>query len=238
MSDSTAVGASAALSGETGAENNGSVAHGDADTSSSESEGSSNIENGRKVISHLFGRNKICTRQIPEKFFVKCPRKLYQRTRSRAPSKWAFEQVVMLRGQVKEMEEWGHVRSWAIELKASKRKQIKQEDAELARSVTLNSNSLPQQSGTRCAERFLVPYLGRGKSFGHVNGIIDLIEADLNSTAEDERKFPGVEFLPDIDRKLFPPRPMKVSPMPRGSRKLVKEWLKGKKQHQGGTVKH
>ena len=237
MSDSTAVEAMTAPSGETGAENDGSATHGDANMSSSESEDSPNIENGRKVISHLFGRNKICTRQIPERFFVICPRKMYQRTRSSAPSEWAFEQLKLLRSQVNEMEEWGQVRSWAIELKASQRQQIKQENAESARSATLNRNSQPQQSETRCAERFLVPYLGRGKSFGYINGVIDMIEADLKRRAEDERKFPGVEFLPDIDIELYPPRPMNVSRLPRGTRGLVKEWLKEKRQFQGRAVK-
>ena len=167
------------------------------DRSGNKSDSSHDSSTDRKVISHLFGRNKVCTRQIPEDLFEKIPRKRYQRLRY-IESKWAFRQLEFLRAQLKKMEKWGGVRSWAIELKAAIKTQIEQEDAKVAGS----------SSGNSCAERFLLPHLGSGKSFRRVYLAIDAIEEDLNGRVEKNRRFPGVEFLPNIDIQQYPPRPL------------------------------
>lgn len=169
-------------------------ARGHRDQSGSKSDSSHNSSTDRKVISHLFGRNKVCTRQIPEHLFEKLPRKRYQRLRY-IESEWAFRQLHLLRAQVMEMQKWGGVRSWAIELKAATKREIEQEDKGLA-------------SGSRCADRFFLPHIGSGKEFWHVYRAINAIEEDLRGRAEAKRSFPGVEFLPEIDIEQHPPRPL------------------------------
>lgn len=188
------------------------AAHEDNDRSSSKSDASHDPTTDRKVISHLFGRNKVCTRQIPEHFFEKYPRKRYQRFRYGGSSRWAFQQLNLLRCQIENMEKWGAVRSWAIELKAAKKRQIKQEDAEKARTATGIENGLPRGSRPGCVERFLLPHLGPRKSFGDVYLVLDVINKNLRERAVHERSFPGVEFLPNIDIKQHPPRPLKGKP--------------------------
>ena len=79
----------------------------------------------RKVISHIFGRNKKCTTQIPESCWIVYCRKHYQRTRyrtSKAQVKTYFNiQFDNLARQLTRMERWGGVRSWTIALRKKER---------------------------------------------------------------------------------------------------------------------
>ena len=79
----------------------------------------------RKVISHIFGRNKKCTTQIPESCWIIYCRKHYQRTRYRtstAEVKTYFNiQFDNLARQLTRMERWGGVRSWTIALRKKER---------------------------------------------------------------------------------------------------------------------
>ena len=79
----------------------------------------------RKVISHIFGRNKKCTTQIPDSCWIIYCRKHYQRTRYRtnkAQIKTYFNiQFDNLSRQLTRMERWGGVRSWTIALRKKER---------------------------------------------------------------------------------------------------------------------
>ena len=221
--------------GKTGATT--SAAHEHNDDCSSEIEITQDTTKRRKVVSHIFGRNKACTSQIPERFFAVFARAEYQRFRYKAGSNWPFEQIKLVRIQVDQMEVWGAVKSWAIELQASKRKQIKQEDSKSAQSSADSGRNPP-----RCAERFLLPYLGKNKTFADIKHVLDVIEANLRGKAKAERIFPGVEFLPNIDKTLQPPKtwPMKprkekVKPISTLDPKIVskvKQWLREKKAYE------
>lgn len=224
---------------ETGsASNDASASNERSDKSGDEAEKGDDGQNYRKVVSHIFGRNKTCTRQIPEHFFVTYTRKAYQRARQHAHGNWAVKQLKLVRKQVNRMRKWGGVRSWAIELKAAQKKQIKQEDAESAQSATNNGNSPPRP---KCRERFLLRYLGRGKSFGDLNRVLDAIDEDLRGRADGAKDFPGVEFLPDIDKKLYPPRPLKAKksplsgnckgPLTEEGRNLIRTWTREKAEY-------
>lgn len=66
------------------------------------------------------------------------------------------------------------------------------------------SNSNKNSTTPQLWERFLVPYLGTGKTFAEVRTVCDLIEREFSTPAFQNRDmkkkaFPGVEFLP-----LFP----------------------------------
>ena len=90
-------------------------------------------KNHRKIVSHIFGRNKSQTRQIPDECFPMYCRKHYQRLKFRCGNNgtWIFMQIDLVRKQLDRMEKWGGVTSWNIML--SKLHQIEVQDAALAR---------------------------------------------------------------------------------------------------------
>ncbi|KAL2014347.1 hypothetical protein VTN00DRAFT_1872 [Thermoascus crustaceus] len=73
-------------------------------------------ENLRKVISHIFGRNKNCTKLCPEHVWVHYCRKHYQRARYRA-SLWPFTQCDLLLDSLARMQSWGGIESFELVLR-------------------------------------------------------------------------------------------------------------------------
>lgn len=73
-------------------------------------------ENLRKVISHIFGRNKNCTKLFPQHVWIHYCRKHYQRARYRA-SVWPFTQCDLLMDSLDRMEAWGGVDSFELVLR-------------------------------------------------------------------------------------------------------------------------
>jgi len=63
----------------------------------------------RKAISHLFGRNKLCTRAMPKKLWVHYCRKHYQRCRYRDPQKWARIQARLVMEQIFRLQVWSEM---------------------------------------------------------------------------------------------------------------------------------
>lgn len=99
-----------------------------------------NCETGsqlRKAISHVFGRNKMCTRQIPDYVWVHYCRKHYQRVRYRNVQKYAELQIDMVIKQVYRVQAWsrqnaaqnkaGQLTAW--QLMARKREKMRLENA-------------------------------------------------------------------------------------------------------------
>lgn len=96
----------------------------------------------RKAVSHIFGRNKMCTRLIPEHVWVRYCRKHYQRSRYREPKNWPRCQCDLVQKQIQRLEEWsaenerrgegGIVRSWGLALR--KREQKRLDDLALLRA--------------------------------------------------------------------------------------------------------
>lgn len=162
------------------------------------SDSSRDSSTDRKCITHLFGRNKTCTRQIPLEFFELHARKQYQRLHY-TRSEWPYEQLRLFNAVVKSLEGWGAVTGWNIVLKASVKAQIEKED-----------DGKASASEPGCVERFLLSYLGEEKSFSHVFSVASAIEEHLDETPKEKRVFPRVEFLPIIDEKEYPPRPLRV----------------------------
>jgi hypothetical protein len=90
----------------------------------------------RKAISHIFGRNKMCTRQIPDNVWVHYCRKHYQRVRYRNVQKYAELQIDMVMKQVLRVQAWsrqnvaqdkaGQLTAW--QLMARKREQQRLEN--------------------------------------------------------------------------------------------------------------
>ncbi|KAL4872424.1 hypothetical protein BDV12DRAFT_143145 [Aspergillus spectabilis] len=93
----------------------------------------------RKVITHIFGRNKACTKKIPKPIWVYWCRKHYQRARYRCwfadkssngvgengygecggvtGRAWAIAQCGLVRKVLAEMEKWGGIEGFEVELR-------------------------------------------------------------------------------------------------------------------------
>lgn len=70
----------------------------------------------RKIISHIFGRNKSATKVFPQYVWVHYCRKHYQRARYRA-AQWPFTQCDLLLESLSRMEQWGGVQSFQLILR-------------------------------------------------------------------------------------------------------------------------
>ncbi|KAL8927035.1 MAG: hypothetical protein Q9208_002580 [Pyrenodesmia sp. 3 TL-2023] len=149
----------------------------------------------RKVVSHVFGRNKRCTHQIPEDCWIKYCRKHYQRQKYRCPADWFETQLILVDGQIDKMEAWGGISSWTIAIRKREREILDNENAYFAQHGTM-------PAGPLCRERFLVPYLGSNKSFADVRNLIDVINKDCDDTGN--LTLPSFELLPVIDERRNP----------------------------------
>ncbi|CAG8280061.1 unnamed protein product [Penicillium salamii] len=74
----------------------------------------------RKVVSHVFGRNKAVTKIFPPEVWVHYCRKHYQRARYRA-DQWPFTQCDLLMESLRRMEEWNGVVDFELTLRRRER---------------------------------------------------------------------------------------------------------------------
>lgn len=96
----------------------------------------------------------------------------------------------LVRNQLQTFEDWGEVRSWTINLRKAEQDALIKE----------NKNGLTYKDYI-CWERFLVPYLGVGKTYAQVREVLNVVERKFNEPEYRHRDkklktFPGVEFLP------------------------------------------
>lgn len=177
----------------------------------------------RKIIAHVFGRNKACTSQIPDHCWVQWCRKHYQRLRHRMLEQgWIYLQINCIRKQLGKMERWGEVQSFTIILQRKFQEELNLKDpvknpkdeAELVHlpDTTTESKVYHATKQTKASPNgFLYPFLGAEKSFDNVYAVIDTVEKAAN---EGQIKvLPPLQFLPLIDAPLRPP------PRPRKQRK-------------------
>ncbi|KAL8783058.1 MAG: hypothetical protein Q9213_004905 [Squamulea squamosa] len=162
-----------------------------------EADGKCTLNSGdhRKVTSHIFGRNKRQTHQIPEGCWLKYCRKHYQRQKYRRPSDWYETQLLLVDAQLDRLEEWGGVIDWTIQLRKKEREAV---DEELKYEAV--HGCLP--SGPLSRERFLLRYLGKNKTFAEVREVVNVINEECDRTKINE--LPSFEFLPRIDERRNP----------------------------------
>ena len=152
----------------------------------------------RKVVSHIFGRNKACTRKLPKNLWILWCRKHYQRFKYRAEDaeNWHTIQLGLVRNQLQTFEDWGGVRAWTIALRKAEQDALAKEK----QNLVAHTNHV-----SVCWERFLLPYLGVNKTFAHVRQVLDVIDGKFNEAEYRKRDkklkmFPGVEFLPVVQK--------------------------------------
>jgi len=164
----------------------------------------------RKVVSHLFGRNKKCTTQIPEECWIEYCRKHYQRTKYRTTKderkNWVGVQLDILCRQLTRLERWGEVRSWEIAIRKKERDILKKEDDRMVqiRSSGGAVNQATSNQVHRCKERRFLGHCGPNKTYDDIRTLIAFVKREVQRGIFDD--MPGLELLPDIDPVAYPPR--------------------------------
>ncbi|KAL9045976.1 MAG: hypothetical protein Q9214_001077, partial [Letrouitia sp. 1 TL-2023] len=151
----------------------------------------------RKVVSHIFGRNKQCTHAIPDECWIKYCRKHYQRMKFRSRLEWKWTQLDLIGRQLNKMEDWGGIDHWTIGLRNKERQKLNEEN-------TLIVQRIPFPPGyVRCRERFLEGHLGHHKTFADARALCLAVHQECDSTGADE--LPGFELLPVLKKEYQPP---------------------------------
>ncbi|KAI9887178.1 MAG: hypothetical protein M1823_001005 [Watsoniomyces obsoletus] len=159
----------------------------------------------RKVVSHIFGRNKLCTRQIPKGAWVHYCRKHYQRSRYRNPHGFALLQCDLVRKQIDRLRQWGGVRDWIVKIRKREEERLMRENAELAaagpnglngpNATPAGYNNTNAQGANGGGWGWLVQVTGGGKTTEEVMQILDRIETEIDTSAWN---FPDIEILPNV----------------------------------------
>ncbi|KAI1211758.1 uncharacterized protein F4807DRAFT_400978 [Annulohypoxylon truncatum] len=166
----------------------------------------------RKAISHIFGRNKTCTRNIPSHVWVHFCRKHYQRSRYRNAQEWARVQCDLVQKQIRRVQDWsdenkrtgqpGIVQEWSLSMRKreqnrvqekSNRKRSYRDDSEddddvgTLDSATLNGTAVPDWLRTKC---------GDGYSTAEIEEIVARLKREMEET--NMTQIPDIEILPNI----------------------------------------
>ncbi|KAH8820910.1 hypothetical protein F5884DRAFT_657894, partial [Xylogone sp. PMI_703] len=174
----------------------------------------------RKAISHIFGRNKMCTRKIPQHVWVHYCRKHYQRSRYRNPKEYAKLQCDLVQQQIRRVHDWsennlrtnqpGVVQDWGLAIR--KREQKRLDDmgsSNRKRSVTAfdQNDSEDGDNGDEIGDRrnsvpltavpeWLLALCGKGYSTTEILDIFSRLHSEI---LEDRMPcFPDIEILPNI----------------------------------------
>ena len=161
----------------------------------------------RKVVSQFFGRNKACTRAIPDHLYGNYCRKHYQRTKYRAKH-FAIIQMDLVRKALDKMQAWGGITEFEFALRLRARKLIENQDnyQRACDEATAARRPLPPPHPdieVESKERFLVKYLGKHKSFDDMFVIIDIIEEHIE---EYKCNAPEIEILPSFKSGFEKPK--------------------------------
>ncbi|KAI9849971.1 MAG: hypothetical protein M1838_006229 [Thelocarpon superellum] len=171
----------------------------------------------RKVVSHIFGRNKLCTRQIPPGVWVHYCRKHYQRSRYRNPKGFALLQCDLVRKQVDRLQLWGGVVDWTIKVRKREEIRLGKELAErLARaSKTMDidgrGDETEDENTPDAFSTWMSQNVGSSKSATDVMAILYRIE---NQISEHGSGFPDIEILPCLRGSKIQTRPTLFAPAP------------------------
>ncbi|KAJ6009126.1 hypothetical protein N7522_004142 [Penicillium canescens] len=162
----------------------------------------------RKVVSHVFGRNKASTKLFPQYVWVHYCRKHYQRARYRA-DQWPFTQCDLLLESLNRMERWGGVDSFELILRRREQLRVDNEPdadsneqlagvrttASTTRKETRASRALgaPQRSRKHpTAINAPVPLwlrqlVGKSKSFDNIRELVEHVRTYLGDLRKEER---------------------------------------------------
>lgn len=157
----------------------------------------------RKVISHIFGRNKFVTKLIPASVWVHYCRKHYQRARYRS-TQWPFTQAELLLDSLGRMERWGGIRGFELVLR---RREVERVDqgygpGESGRAGTRNSARVSAAKGQEQAgdnEEDTISASGSSNDHDHDQASFDghtNTKGKGNEKSKGRRKKPNIEPAP------------------------------------------
>ncbi|KAJ2901863.1 ORP1 like protein [Zalerion maritima] len=166
----------------------------------------------RKAISHIFGRNKLCTRSIPEEVWVHYCRKHYQRSRYRNIKEWVVRCAELVAKQVQHIDDWsrwnaahnkeaGVVTGWTINIR--KREQKRLQEIGKKRSLPLDDDDeFDEVTDTADLTGTAVPpwihhYMNKVLSTSEVQHVVSKLHRELQD--ETATTMPDIEILPEID---------------------------------------
>ncbi|CAK7246095.1 MAG: hypothetical protein STHCBS139747_007717 [Sporothrix thermara] len=170
----------------------------------------------RKAISHIFGRNKLCTRMIPAGVWVHYCRKHYQRTRYRNGGEYPQRQIGLVQVQVRRVQAWSDynagqncgpvLKDWSLSVR--KREQLRL-DSKMATSGKKRpfhddgaedeeenfDDDRAEMSGT-AVPSWVVDQIGDGFSTPEILAIVDRLKSDIDQGRL--QQIPDIEILPNI----------------------------------------
>ncbi|KAI1380837.1 hypothetical protein F4677DRAFT_200032 [Hypoxylon crocopeplum] len=175
----------------------------------------------RKAISHIFGRNKKCTRKIPPPVWVYFCRKHYQRSRYRNAHEWARVQCDLVQRQLRRVQEWSDenkrtgyylvVRDWSLSMRKREQNRVQEksnrkrsyrdesddeDDDDAPDSATMNGTAVPDWLRDKC---------GDGYSTAEIEEIVARLKQEMEET--NMTQIPDIEILANL-----PPDPEEARP--------------------------
>lgn len=170
----------------------------------------------RKAISHIFGRNKLCTRMIPTGVWVHYCRKHYQRTRYRNGGEYPQRQIGLVQEQIKRVQAWSDANQRRVKgpilldwsLAVRKREQMRldskmaatgkkrpfQEDAEEEEEEAYDEDRT-DLSGTAVPD-WIVRDIGKDYKTNEILEIVEHLKLDIDQGRL--QQIPDIEILPNI----------------------------------------
>ncbi|KAI9740858.1 MAG: hypothetical protein M1818_004463 [Claussenomyces sp. TS43310] len=173
----------------------------------------------RKAVSHIFGRNKMCTRLIPAHVWVRYCRKHYQRAVYRNPKGWPRLQCDLVQEQIKRLEMWtsentqlgkgGVLRGWSLALR--RREQVRRDSLVRTEAGETPVNACMEDESEDDGPKhrrsgghppiavpdWLFDLCGSGYSSEQIAEIISAIHRDILD--ETLPGIPDIELLPNIE---------------------------------------
>jgi hypothetical protein len=164
----------------------------------------------RKAISHIFGRNKMCTRLIPDEVWVHYCRKHYQRSRYRDPKRYANVQSRLVLQQIWQIEQWsnanqangkpGVVESWGLAVRKREQKRLDDLTTNLKRKASTLDDEADLAGGSSAPHsavpEWLLQLTGKGYSTQEIQDIARSLHKQI--TENEALSFPDIEILPNI----------------------------------------
>ncbi|KAL2015950.1 hypothetical protein VTK56DRAFT_4506 [Thermocarpiscus australiensis] len=199
--------------------------------------------NWRKAMSHIFGRNKNCTRSIPDNVWLCLCRKHYQRARYRNNNEYNKRLCGLVETQILRLEAWsnenrrsgtpenGIVVDWALvvrrreqlrlEEKKSKKRPRPRDEEDGDEEDDDDDANMPSLSNSAQVPDWLLAKCGSGKSTFEIQQIVKDIHAEM---LEDRLlQLPDIEILPNIIGEKAKPKskPRAVKAKASGSHRRV-----------------
>jgi hypothetical protein len=165
----------------------------------------------RKAISHILGRNKMCTRQIPPDVWVRYCRKHYQRARYRNGAGWGPLQCDLVREQINRLDIMTEenkrkgsgpmVRDWTLALRKreqnrvnalgdKKAKKVKEEDEEDTEDEEY------EKTPPGAVPEWLLAEIGTGYTSQQILKIFDRVHREMIEKII--KVMPDIELLPTM----------------------------------------